>query len=89
MRIASFVLVLTAFAVGQPITSSSSLSGLESRGTGSTASELETGPCKPYTLIFARATTEAGNMVLMSPAILLLRGAPHRSVFVDFGPNLG
>lgn len=31
-------------------------------GTGSTANELD-GPCRAYTFVFARGSTEIGNMV--------------------------
>jgi hypothetical protein len=74
MRIASIVVALAALTVGLPISPSFHLSarfslfgiGSNSQGTGSTASELENGPCRPYTLIYARGTVETGNMVFTS-----------------------
>jgi cutinase len=39
-----------------------SLLSVAAAATGSTASDVENGVCKPVTLIFARGTTEPGNM---------------------------
>ena len=89
MRIAGFVLALAASAVGQPIPWPSSATarllslGGRSTGTGNTASELENGACRPYTLIFARATVEGGNMVNSIPPFAL------SSPFVNSDLTLG
>jgi hypothetical protein len=57
------VLLLTALAAASP---GAELQVRQAKG-GSTANELERGPCKGATFIWARGTMEPGNMVSGMP----------------------
>jgi hypothetical protein len=50
--------VTNAFPTSAPIEAE-----VVARGTGITATELESGSCRKYTFIFARGSGELGNMV--------------------------
>lgn len=58
----SFVVGLAAGAAALPADLSKRQFGFGGFGGGSTSDELS-GPCRPITFIFARGSTEPGNMV--------------------------
>lgn len=62
MKIQHILLSLASLAAASPI---AEVSNIKSRQAGSstTETELEDGPCRDITFIFARGSTEAGNMV--------------------------
>lgn len=66
MKTATLFAALAATAVASP---------LSKRGV--TENEVENGECRTYTFIFARGSTEIGNMVRpfpqVSPALIVLR----------------
>lgn len=55
---------LATLAISTPLASDPGSLYARQFGTGSTANELEQGSCKDVTLIFARGSTELGNMVM-------------------------
>ncbi|KAL1634024.1 hypothetical protein SLS56_002616 [Neofusicoccum ribis] len=70
MKTAAFAFAIFAsLSLGSPIElevrDPEAVAALEARqftGTGVTANELKNGPCKPVTYIFARGSTELGNL---------------------------
>ena len=56
MKITAVVALLAAAAAAVP-------TGLERRQLGMTENELKLGSCKKITLVYARGSTEMGNMV--------------------------
>ena len=70
MKLLTLVGLLAAAVAASPIALEEGIqlgeidASIEKRqGVGSTATELENGPCRAITFIFARGSTEAGNFV--------------------------
>lgn len=74
MKTAAFAsAIFASLSLGSPIElevrGPEAVAALEARqftGTGVTANELKNGPCKPVTYIFARGSTELGNLVSLA-----------------------
>jgi hypothetical protein len=67
MRAYGLLLAAAAIAKAFPATTTNPASTFNISNVvvppGTTATELEDGPCRRYTLIFARGTLETGNLV--------------------------
>jgi cutinase len=63
------VSALTTLAVASPMANPETQS-LEARQFGTSANDLSSGACKDVTLIFARGSTEIGNMVRWNGPLL-------------------
>lgn len=63
MKFTAIVALLVAAAAAVP-------TGIERRQLGMTQNDLKMGSCKKITLVYARGSTEMGNMVCMLIALI-------------------
>ena len=71
MKLTAITALLVAAAAAAP-------TGIERRQFGMTENDLKSGSCKKITLVYARGSTEMGNMVCM-PIGLITQMRDHPS----------
>lgn len=63
----ALILIFTAFALAKPVTKRAT-----GYSSGDTASDVQNGVCAPLTVIFARGTSESGNIgTVIGPPVRL------------------
>jgi cutinase len=68
MKYFPLVSVLTATAIASPVDLEAANPAAKRQSGGIISNDLQSGPCRPITFIFARGSTEPGNMVsLIAP----------------------